>query len=111
METKTTKGKLCLIFENNKFRRYHEGKIKVSWRCTNQKCKAKVHTLKEDNENNVLQANVEHNHEDSVPDLQKHMLREACKENTFISSKPETVVCQQLSKLIDTSSIGVDQTK
>ena len=96
MESKTNKGGSCLIFENNKFRRYHQGKTKVTWRCTIKKCTAKVHTNNGDHENTVLQSDVQHTHDDTVHDIQAHLLREACKKNTCLTSKPEAVICQQL---------------
>ena len=77
---------------NLNFRRYHEAKTKVTWSCTIKKCITTVYTLNGDYENTVLQSNVQHTHDDTVLDLQAHLLCEACKKNTFLTSKPEAVI-------------------
>ena len=48
MESKTNRGTSCIIYENNKFTLHYEGKHRVTWRCTNKKCKSKLFTKKGD---------------------------------------------------------------
>ena len=36
---------------------------------------------------------IQHNHDDTVQYLHTHLLRETCKRNTCLTSKPEDVIC------------------
>lgn len=105
METKTEKGHPCVIFQSNKFRLNHEGKRRRTWRCTTRYCNAMVHSLP--GTSDIIENTVVHKHEDNVLDIQKHVFRVQCKDKgkENLSCKPESVVCQQLSKLGDTASI------
>jgi hypothetical protein len=55
MESETTSGKRCLIFENNKFSFKYQGKLFATWRCTIRRCPASIRTDK----NGVIQNDVE----------------------------------------------------
>ena len=89
------------MFQSNKFRRYYVGKTRITWRCTVKQCKAMVHTV----DGEVKDTQVTHSHDDTVKDVQAHLLRERCKSQTSLTSRPEAVICKELAKLPDTSSI------
>ena len=106
MESKTNRGTSCIIYENNKFTLHYEGKHRATWRCTNKKCKSKLFTKKGDTKSITIN-HIEHNHEDAVTDVQGHVFRERCKEKVTecMLSKPEVVICSELSKVLDTSTV------
>ena len=60
-----------------------------------------VHTV----DGEVKDTQVTHSHDDTVKDVQAHLLRERCKSQTSLTSRPEAVICKELAKLPDTSSI------
>ena len=60
-----------------------------------------VHTV----DGEVKDTQVTHSHDDTVKDVQAHLLRERCKSQTSLTSRPEAVICKELAKLPNTSSI------
>ena len=105
METKTTKGNPCLIFENNRFRLNNEGVHRRTWRCTTKFCKAKIYSPC--GSTDIMDADGTHNHQDNVRNLQHHILRVNCKEQgkEDVQSNAETIVYKQLFSMVDRSDI------
>ena len=105
METKTTKGNPCMIFENNRFRLNNEGVHRRTWRCTTKFCKAKIYSSP--GSTDIMDADGAHNHEDNVRNLQHHILRVNCKQHgkDDVQSNAETIVYKQLFSMVDRSEI------
>ena len=105
METETSKGKRCIIFDNNKFGLHYKGVHKTTWRCTTKTCKAKIYSPS--GSTDILDADVTHNHEDNVRNLQYHLLRVNCKQQgkDDVQSNAETIVYKQLFNMVDRSEI------
>lgn len=91
MDIVTNKGKECLLYEGNKYRKYYTKKNDiVCWRCTIKCCNARL----ESNNGTVVKQIGDHNHAETVVNPSAVSLRVACKRKASqdISVRPSKII-------------------
>lgn len=98
MNSETTSGKACIIFENNKFSCKYVGRRFSTWKCTTRQCNASIRT---DEAGKIQETTVVHNHEVKVTNVASYRLKVACKRKAMSDNKtrPSKVVLSELQQL------------
>ena len=105
MESKTSKGKKCLIYRNNRFYRSYIGKNKTTWRCVMKICGVIIHTSES---GDVIESGVNHTHDDSVQNVGVYVWKENCKRKAVdsIDQRPSKIFRTELASLADTHNFS-----
>ena len=105
METFTSKGVSCFIYNANKYRQYYVKKNKnVCWRCTHKACKARIETR----DGTVVGDRGFHCHSEKILNASATVLRIACKRKA--SEHVMERLRQQAARYVAVNSLSMART-